>query len=300
MNYQILGSEGSMPHRDFGAYIKTLRLQRLFFDENNFQRQWTQQHLADEAGLSVRQIARIEQNEVVKLEPLLEALAQAFQLSEAEKVEFYAQAGYVYAQEVDQTHRERIERLLGELHYPALARTPLWDIVAFNEYHRVLWGYTSQQLVLLDSGDLGPNLLRVLFDPQFGFRDMMGSTADWQRSMCQNMVSFRQVSFPYVATSRYRQILRLLQQRYRDFSILWDLSEREELHHIRTMPFTTIHFPGGEPISVMSLRVSPRFLSKDVFISAYIPLRIDDAAYQQQHANISENRVYFFRDQPPE
>lgn len=287
-----------MIKHDFGAYIKALRLQRLFFDEHNFQRQWTQQHLADQAGLSVRQIARIEQNEVVKLEPLLDQLATAFQLSAAEKVEFYAQAGYVYAHEADPLPPEQIEHLLSQLHYPALARTPVWDIVAFNEYHRVLWGYTPQQLTLLDSGDLGPNLLRVLFDPDFGFRDLMGTEAEWHSRMGQNILSFRQVSFPYVATSRYRQIIRIMRQRYRDFSILWDLSERAGINPTRTMPFTTIYQPAGDPIRVMSLRVSPRFLGKDVFISAYVPLRIDDEAYQQRHRGIRENRVYFFRDQP--
>jgi hypothetical protein len=158
-----------------------------------------------------------------------------------------------------------------------------------------LWNYTSENLIALDSGDLGPNLLRVFFDPQFGFRELMGSETQWHRTMRRNIQSFRQVSFPYVITNRYRHILRIMQQRYRDFSILWDLSERNE----QTLPFTTIHHSEFGSISVMSLRVSPRFLGQDVFISAYIPLRPDDTHYDRLYASVAQNRVFFFKEQVP-
>lgn len=160
-----------MTMQDFGRFVRELRRNRMFYDAGNNYRQWTHAKLAEEAGLTERQIAYVEQGKLSDFSSqrsIINRLANAFGLSEAEKSAFFAKAGLNYAGgEDEQEDRQFIRDLLEQLQYSASVRTPLWDFVAFNGYHRVLWGYSDDDIHKLEHEAIGPNLLRVLFDPSF-------------------------------------------------------------------------------------------------------------------------------------
>src|SRR5690349_20036912 len=145
-----------MKSLSFGQFVRALR-ERRSYDRQGHERKWSQEELAkhvvwkDEPGLKTkkRRIASMEQDKVVNLKPHLEPLARAFGLSEAEKTEFYTLAGYIYTKPASMTMDKSVEvlkSLFRDLDYPASARTPLWDFIAFNAYHYSVWNFTDEQI----------------------------------------------------------------------------------------------------------------------------------------------------------
>ncbi|MBN1285499.1 MAG: helix-turn-helix domain-containing protein [Anaerolineae bacterium] len=285
-----------MGNKAFGEFVRSLREQRMFEDGDRL-RQWTQEKLAEESEfVATAQIARIEQGKVENLRPFLEPLARAFGLSEGQKEHFYAAAGYVYVNERE-PDRDEIREYFQELQFPAFARTPLWDFIAFNSYHCVLWGYTPEKLHELNSGKLGPNLLRVLFDPCFENEQYVGGPERWLANVRRSIQAFRFESFRHANSPRYRQIIGAMMSRYRDFAIQWQLTEpltQDQSGHV-TRPFATIFHPEFGPMTFLSLRTPQKYLGNSVDISVYAPLISSQENYQRLLERVKINEVLFFR-----
>lgn len=286
-----------MVNKEFGKLVKSLRKQRTYFDENQYPRQWSQQKLSAESGLSVRQIARIEQGTVVDLKEHLEKLAAAFGLTETEKIAFYAEAGYVYSIEQKGGRQESLRVLLEQLPYPATVRNPLWDFVAMNAYHWMLRGFNQEALRELDEGDLGPNLLRVLFDPYF----QQASTAVNEKNIRVEAVwAFRAASFRYVRTKRYRFLINEL-KRYPEFERAWRLSESlpdyGSENAERRQPVSRIDLPRFGEMELLSLRLPQRYFG-EIEVAVYVPLASSEQQYQTFRDSVAQNSVTFFRERP--
>src|SRR3954454_21084018 len=182
-------------HETFGQLVVSMRKQRRFLD-NNPPKPWARAYLAEQSGLTLKQVTRVEQGSVVNMRPLLDPLAAAFGLSPAERGEFYGQAGYIHRGAPAPPDRGLLTSLLGELTYPVYVRTPLWDFVAYNAYHARLWGYDDPaKLDILRGGTVGPNLLRTIFDPVFEHRTAKGSEHAWHRDAERCLEGFRAMSF---------------------------------------------------------------------------------------------------------
>ncbi|MCQ3933036.1 MAG: hypothetical protein DPW16_21510 [Chloroflexi bacterium] len=296
-----------MGNREFGLFISALRHQRTFFDEQGVLRQWTQAELARRANLSTRQVSKIEQGDVIDLRRLLDSLAAAFQLNESEIAEFYTIAGFVYpnTQKPHTHNRAALELFLRQFPYPMTARSILGDYVAFNSYNQTLYGYTPEKLRHLNEGELGPNLLRVLFDPEFDYMTYIGGESKWRRDVRLSLQFFRARTFRYIATARYRQIIQAMKH-FAAFDRLWDLSSNDPQIELSnpdgtpTRPFTSIHHPEFGLLEFMPLRVPPRHFGPLLELIVLVPIAVREENYQRLRASIQQNKLYFFDERPVE
>lgn len=282
----------------FGKHVQWWRSQKIDFDdERGRNKLWTQEKLAQESGLSPNIIRNIEQGKVRFLEPHLEPLAKAFKLTEIQKIEFYAKAGLTYhPPNISEKDREYLKQQLEKIHFPTVARTPVWDIIAFNEYHRIIWGYTEKQLKLLKNSDegIGANLLRVRFDPAFS------SLAPTPNRRPEVIVwAFRSSSAFYSDTERYGQILKYM-RKFDSFNRAWQLSENlfaDQIEGTYLDPITRIATPSvNTPIEYMSLRIPERYFGTRLDISVYIPTALSEATYQNLRTQVKKNEVYSFKE----
>jgi len=265
--------------RNFGEFVKALRKGRLFFDGEL--RQWTQEYLAKKASeasegsnqiITPSQIAHLEQGQISNIRPFLDPLAKAFNLNEAEKEHFYAIAGFIYRSE-RQPLRQEIEELFQDVEYPAFARTPLWDFVAFNKYNYALWGYTPEKLARLKRLPLGPNILKVLIDPVFESRKYKGGQERWLSDVGRSIQAFRFESFRYAGTKRFREIIDAM-YRYPAFANHWNTAEASlnDQDINPTRPISRIEHPEFGLLEFLSLRTPTKYLGSSVDISIYVPL----------------------------
>ena len=271
-----------------------MRRQRL--DPEDKYRQWSRAYLAELSGLSERQVRRIEQGEVVNLYPLLEGLADAFGLTELERSQFYAQAGYAYAPALSRPDIDLLENLLNQISYPAYIRTPLWDFLAFNRYSARLWGYDdAATLALFDEEPLGANMLRTIFDPRFDHKRYKGGEANWYQDAQRCILGFRTMSFQYGHTRRYRQILDGLKA-YPEFERHWLLTERMPNDVFSpSSPTLGVFHPIYGRMDFMSTRVPARYIGGELEVTIYVPFSSSQDQYRQLQEDIKENRVYRFK-----
>ena len=283
-----------MENKHFGLYVKTLREQRA-----SYWHSWTQEYLAEKADIEPDQVARIEQGRVKKLLPYLEGLAMAFGLNELQKVEFWALAGYNYRPSQLDISKQRIYDLLEQLYFPASARTPVWDFIAFNCYHEVLWGYTPENIALLNEHP-GPNLLRVLFDNEFRKSQTRHLTDNDLRFA---VAIFRTISFRYITTERYDEVVQYMSEHYPLFEHTWRDVDRNppDIEMLQT-PINKVRHDVFQEIEFMSLHIPPRYVGEEVDISIYVPLSIDKyrelREFTEDYVKDTGQRVRKFRDQP--
>lgn len=82
-----------MEHATFGKVVAALRKEQISFHNGQ---NWSQQDLANEAGLTSRVVGRIERGEQARLDgEVLGSLAKAFNLTSLERREFFAMASEV-------------------------------------------------------------------------------------------------------------------------------------------------------------------------------------------------------------
>jgi transcriptional regulator with XRE-family HTH domain len=287
-----------MNNKAFGKLVKNLREMDFRGTKRGDFKVWTQADLADAAKISLSTIKRIEGGTATNLERYIGALADAFTLSPTEREEFYAVAGHIYPITNLKIDIERIKDLFIKLEFPASARTPLWDFIAFNEYHKVLWGYSDENVKLLNEGSLGPNLLRVLFDPLFATQRT--NAHQDKSSLERGLRHFRRLSFRYIGTERYQQI-RSEMDKYPQFKRLWPLAGGEsddDMEQRVARLEEHINHPRFGYLEMLSLRVPKRYLQNqtNIDLSIYIPTNADQSQrnYQKLKSSIAFNRVHTF------
>ena len=294
-----------MSIKEFGGFVRSLRQLRLYVNEEEM-KQWTQKYLAaraDEAArelgglpengaqhISTQHIARLEQGKIRDVSRFLAPLARAFELNEGEKEYFYAIAGSVYQSErpID---LDEIEGLFKEIEYPAFARTPLWDFVAFNAYNYVLWGYDDAKLKRLKKPPLGPNVLKVLFDPEFEGVTYKGGQDRWAADISRSIQAFRFESFRHVNSKRHQDIVAAMQQ-YVPFVTRWNASE-PSLDHVNgqpTRPIAKVFHPDYGELEFLSLRTPTKYMGSRVDLSIYVPVTSSVEKYQELQADVKKNK----------
>jgi transcriptional regulator with XRE-family HTH domain len=292
-----------MAFKEFGELVRSLRKQRLFDTGTDLQ-QWTQTHLAkiasetSEQKVTFANIAMLERGKIKDITPFLEPLAKAFELNAGEKERFYAMAGLIYRNE-RVPDRNEIGELFRLIQYPAFARTPWWDFIAFNRYNYILWGYTPEKLAKLKSVPVGANLLKVLFDPDFESEVYKGGYERWAADIRRSIQAFRFESFSSVSTDRYRQIIGGM-QRYHAFVSRWNAHEPSfRDHNLKpTRPISSVFHPQYGALEFLSLRTPTKYLGSVVDISIYIPLASSIERYKQLQEDAQKRTdiesVFFF------
>ncbi|MCC6904640.1 MAG: helix-turn-helix domain-containing protein [Anaerolineae bacterium] len=286
-----------MDRERFGRLVRSMRRQRTTIDERHEYRQWTRADLAERAGLAERQVRRIEQGEVTNLHPLLDGLAAAFDLGDLERVEFYAQAGYVCTAPAVPPDWEALADLLARVPYPVYARTPLWDFVATNAYSLRLWEQDTPLIqALWADGLLGANMLRTIFDPRFEHRARKGGDHHWYADAQHCITSFRMMAFRYGHTARYRQILAEM-QKLPEFARHWDLTRQIPASEaLGSSPLLAVHHPAYGRLDFLSTRLPRHYAGEPIDIAVYVPLPASETAYRRLCADVPQNRVTLFRE----
>jgi transcriptional regulator with XRE-family HTH domain len=277
--------------RPFGQFIRSMRRGRTFFDSEGVLRPWTQAELARRANLSPRQIAKLEQGGVADVRRYLEPLATALALTAGEKAELYMRAGLLPPARPPAFDRAALDGLLRQFHYPASARTHLWDFVAMNAMNAALYGYTPEAIRQLNQGALGPNLLRVFFDPLFDYVRYAGGEARWRTMVVRSLRTFRAVSLSYVTNARYGQVMGEM-RRYPAFDPLWEASAEPDEDGGRKPVFTVQHPRYGQ-MAFMSLR---RPFSPGVDVLVIVPTAGCEASagYGQMRADTPGDVLHWF------
>jgi hypothetical protein len=282
-------------NKEFGHLVKHLRQ-----GHEKMGQVWTQQELARETNdlLDAKQIGRIERGEVI-LDPTLhlETLSQAFRLTELQKVEFYAAAGFLYRPVGKTDYHKLIDKLLGQHCFPSLLTTPLADIVAFNAYYQALYGHTHEHIAIMREHPLGPNVLRIFLDDVFERKQYRGGLEHWQEALKRSMYLFKISSLRYVASKRYWQIVDELRQSYQpEFDYFWRLTEREITgpHETVIDPTIRVYHPEFGVMSFMVLRIPQDFIGQQVFCSVFLPLNRDQDRYDQLRQQTQENAITVF------
>jgi len=295
--------------QDFGELVRTLREDRFYYDDAGRRRSWTRADLArltqpssprgKRYGLSENNIRDIENGYIKRLEPdvHLEPLAEAFALTEHQKVDFYSIAGYVYRRAKEQADLTKIKWLLGHHNYPTTAFTHLGDIIAFNHYIYTLYGHSDITIQTLAQGTIRSNILRVYFDPVFRAKEFLGGTELWRRQTIRNLLAFRAMAFPYIATERYQQI-KTGMLAFPEFGMLWTLSEAEMENELgfAVDPVVQITHPEFGKMRFLTVQMPYRYAGDQTIVSLHIPAADSEDNYNVLKGSIAQNRLYFFND----
>jgi len=282
-------------NKEFGRLVRHLRQ-----GHERMGQVWTQEELAGETNglLDTKQIGRIERGEII-LDPTLhlDVLSQAFRLTELQKVEFYAAAGFLYRSVEQPDYQQLIGKLLGPHCFPSLLTTPLADIIAFNAYYQLLYGHTSKHIDAMREGPLGPNVLRIFLDDAFERRQYRGGLEHWQEALKRTMYLFKISSLRYVGSERYHQIVDELRRLYQpEFDYFWRLTELQMTGPHETMidPTIRIYHPELGVMSFLVLRIPQDFVGQHVFCSVFLPLNHHQRSYDQLRQQIQENTLTAF------
>ena len=204
----------------FGRIVRSLRAER--YDHDTLA-PWTQEKLADVAGMSVATIQNIEQGRRKALESdELATLAQALNLSVLETHEFYAAAteGDV-GQVIDADAGDGFDHLwsiFAAVQLPAYLIDSLHELVGVNTAMLTLADYSPELLQHFEESSLGPHVLDILFRPDAPTRRALRS--HWERITRASLHRFRVTALRYRYLDRFQQIVDHLHD-YPDFPALW-------------------------------------------------------------------------------
>lgn len=218
-----------MDHEKFGQVVAALRKEQIDLVNG---RRWNQQRLADEAGLTIRIVGKIERGRQARLDgDLLLKLADSFDLTSLERQEFFAMASEVTDSEIvrhDVRNEEvfaQVWALLDDLCSPAFLLDPFADIVGVN---RSLLAFHDIDMVKLQSFRTtfgGINNLALLVASDTPLREMLGHA--WHSIALANLQQWRFSTLRYRYTPRFEELFRALTA-CPDFRMLWAAGHEHE------------------------------------------------------------------------
>ncbi|MEZ4869814.1 MAG: helix-turn-helix transcriptional regulator [Caldilineaceae bacterium] len=191
---------------------------------------WRQQTLADQIGVSPRQIEAIEQGAKSYLEPdILAKLANVFRLTTLERREFFALAAGVTAEALmlqplaPAAILTPLLATLGVLQQPAYLHDGFFNIIALNSPMRAFFGIDQAYLTQLKD-QAGANYLYALFAPASPLRTVLQHY--WQPTARRAVARFRAFSLRYRPTDYFSQLFHQLCA-LPDFTALWQQTQQE-------------------------------------------------------------------------
>jgi PAS domain-containing protein len=299
-----------IPASSFGEIVATMRKDLAKMEGRKITQGDLAEALSQKLGtyISERTIARLEQDQKLRFRKdrlIIDGLADALKLPEALMREFYLSAGLVYqsdklAHALDENILEQSLRdLLTNMSYPFHVLTPLWDMIAFNNYMYHLYGYTNEQISLIKGKkDFHNNLLVVLFNSAYKSKEYFGNDQNWQTQMIRNLKAFRALSFRYQASSEYKKLIGFISSKYaKDFNRLWALSylpdKRHQDYELPVEPSTLIKTPAGQ-MKFWTIRFPQEYIGDQVVVLGHLPAdEISEANFLKFKKDIPKSLHYF-------
>ena len=261
-----------MEHKAFGQIVTALRKEQIDFASGH---SWSQNRLADETGLTLRIVGKIERGEQARLDrAILEGLAQAFQLTSFERREFFAMAsevtdaGLVRAALGSEEVFAQVWALLDSLCAPAFLMDPFADVIGVN---RALLDFHDLNLVQLKAAREtagGANNIAWLLAPDGGLRQMLGR--GWRPIALANVQQWRAMTLRYRHTARFRQLFSALSA-YPDFYGLWADSHEDGYDDFsRLRSYSYLHGAHG-PVAYTVFTNTSISGYGELYLSTFVP-----------------------------
>lgn len=218
-----------MDHKTFGRIVATLRKEQINYSNG---RNWSQQDLADDSGLTPRVIGRIERGNQARLDGgLLQSLANSFELTSLERREFFAMATEVMDSEIvrkdlcNEDVFEQVWDMLNDLCAPAFLMDPFGDIVGANRSLIAFHDLSVARLQEIGVGFGSVNNLALLLEADTPMRQVLGH--GWRSIALANVQQWRVTTLRYRHTPRFKDV-RLALSACPDFRMLWAVDSSGE------------------------------------------------------------------------
>ncbi len=218
-----------MEHATFGKVVAALRKEQTNFTSGN---KWSQQDLANESGLSIRIVGKIERGEQARLDDeMLRGLARAFDLTSFERREFFAMAsevsdGHITRRDLcNEDVLSEVWELLDNICTPAFLTDPLFDIVGVNRSLLAFHGVSLEELKAFKNTPIGINNLGLVFSSNTALKETLGR--GWDSIANANVQQWRASTLRYRHTERFQQIFTALST-YTAFRMIWAVGNEAE------------------------------------------------------------------------
>ncbi len=221
-----------MNKKQFGELVRALRREHLDEDLHGWTRQKLSMEIEQATGkpFKLDTLGKIERGERQYLSAEeLTALADGLQLTSVERQGFfYASSGLNDAEvgrQVEEAEQFLTDLLTGlnGVRLPFFVVDSYGDVVAMNGMVLSVLQLPSELIARAREHPIGFNILRIIFDPDMGFRDLVGRVS-WEEIATHNILLFRGNSIAQRATPYFQHVLRNL-RRMGSFRWRW-----EEIH----------------------------------------------------------------------
>ena len=261
-----------MEHRTFGRVVAALRREQIDFASGH---SWSQRQLAEETGLTVRIVGKIERGEQARLDgAILEGLAQAFQLTPFERREFFAMASEVTDASLvrgalgSEDVFAQVWAMLDTLCAPAFLMDPFADIIGVNRALLAFHDLNLAQLKAARTTAAGANNIVLLLAPGGRLRQMLGR--GWRPIALANMLQWRAMTLRYRHTARFRQLFSALSA-FPDFYGLWaDSHEDGYDDYSRLRSYSYLHGAHG-PVAYTVFTNTSVSAYGELYLSTFVP-----------------------------
>ena len=270
-----------MKRSDFGMLVKALRQEH--WDAND--RRWTQETLAEKAGVSKRVIERIEEGSRKKLDSgTLLRLANALQLTSGERREFFLAASGV-EQELfarpDKDPQEILFHLINrhDVYLPAYIIDSYCDVLAANAAILRLLDLEAAGLPVREmvQKPFGMNMLQYVFSPKAVnfYRGLMGE--HWDDYAYQNMMIFRTLSLHHRSSTYFEELLEAL-KKYPLFRRYWREVYWKEDDHLSDNEHIWVDTQEWGPLLYFSASYTVMTRAGRLHFCTYVPATADTAS----------------------
>lgn len=291
----------------FGNHIRSLRLERTFYNENtDCWEHLTQEQLASLIGRPNKKylISRLELGEIKDIEKYLQPLADAFDLSYEERLYLYQLAGYPYPHEEPPPTAEapspyELHQVADDCQYPTKILTSLWDICLINSLCCGLYGITPDVIDKLNKNQIGANWLCIYFPEAIG-KDQLFRISNYTPE--EVVYAFQQSALPHKATGRYRAIVSHMLKHSVSFQIAWqNVNEARATNRYSFQRGIRIHrithsIYGGFDFELNQVADTS---GHKLVIIRYIPVRRTQDRYWEFTDSVKESMPTIFRYRPP-
>lgn len=255
---------------EFGQLVVVLRREQR--DEND--KPWTQKKLGEETGLGELLIGKIERGERINLdEDTLLRLATTLQLTSLERREFFFAALDVDEKQVTRKESDPnivfndLLQKMQDIQLPTYTTDVYGDVVAANtciiELLQISLDYLNRSYTI----PAGFNHIRIGFDPESGFRQLVGS--GWHSVAIHILQLFRGVSLRYRFTNYFAYTMVGL-RKYPLFRQYWRQAYFED-YYWNCLHYDYIH-PKFGSLNYLATPTQALTPSGELYLITYCPI----------------------------
>lgn len=256
----------------FGKLVRSLRKEHR--DTHGIQ--WTQQSLADKAGVDKRTLERIEQGLLRKIDPdIVLRLADALELTSIERKEFFFAAmwldnSHLASPQIDPTEKlKTLLAMLAAIRLPAMVVDVYADVIAVNSGAIHLFGLHDDLVNYPADEPAAYNIMRVIFSRDSRYRHILRE--EWTRNALHNIRIFRGNTLRYRFHPYFRQTLAAL-WKHPAFRLYWERARVEDQDSSTDSLMYDYHHPYLGPIRYMANASNLVTRSGTLHWAIYMPL----------------------------